>query len=68
MSEDSPIDVGVVRLAGNFLQIRESSFDACTSHFCRLKMIAKQGRFVEYSVFGRETSVNWTVISDAKGW
>ena len=33
----------------------------------RLKMIAKQGRFVEYSVFGKETSVNWTVISDAKG-
>ena len=30
-------------------------------------MIAKQGRFVEYSVFGKETSVNWTVISDAKG-
>ena len=30
-------------------------------------MIAKQGRFVEYSVFGQETSVDWTIISDAKG-
>ena len=33
----------------------------------RLKMIARQGRFVEYSVFGKETSVDWTIISDAKG-
>lgn len=32
-----------------------------------LQMIAKHGRFVEYSVFGRETSVDWTVISDSKG-
>lgn len=30
-------------------------------------MIARQGRFVEYSVFGKETSVDWTIISDAKG-
>lgn len=30
-------------------------------------MIARQGKFVEFSVFGRETSVDWTVISDAKG-
>ncbi len=30
-------------------------------------MIAKHGRFVEYSVFGKETSVDWTVISDSKG-
>ena len=58
----------IVIVAGNSAQIRKSSFEAYTSHSCRLKMIAKQGRFVEYSVFGRETSVNWTVISDAKGW
>jgi len=32
-----------------------------------LKMIIRQGRFVEFSVFGKETSVDWTVISDAKG-
>ena len=30
-------------------------------------MIIRQGRFVEYSVFGRETSIDWTIISDAKG-
>ena len=29
--------------------------------------MVKQGRFVEYSVFGKETSVDWTIISDAKG-
>jgi len=34
---------------------------------CSLKMIIRQGRFVEYSVFGKETSVDWTIISDAKG-
>ena len=32
-----------------------------------LQMIIRQGRFVEYSVFGKETSVDWTIISDAKG-
>lgn len=31
-----------------------------------LLMMVKQGRFVEYSVFGKETSVDWTIISDAK--
>jgi threonine dehydrogenase-like Zn-dependent dehydrogenase len=31
-----------------------------------LNMIAKQGRFVEYSVFGQETSVDWTIIGDTK--
>ena len=30
-------------------------------------MIIRQGRFVEYSVFGKETSIDWTIISDAKG-
>ena len=30
-------------------------------------MICRQGTFVEYSVFGKETSADWTVISDAKG-
>ena len=30
-------------------------------------MIARQGRFVEFGVFGKETSVDWTIISDAKG-
>lgn len=29
-------------------------------------MIARQGIFVEYSVFGEKTTVDWTVISDAK--
>ena len=40
-------------------------------HYCMychsLTMIAKQGRFVEFGVFGQETSVDWTIISDAKG-
>ena len=35
--------------------------------FYSLKMIIRQGRFVEYSVLGNETSVDWTIISDAKG-
>ena len=30
-------------------------------------MIARPGTFVEYSVFGKETTVDWTVISDTKG-
>lgn len=30
-------------------------------------MIARQGTFVEFSVFGKETSADWTFISDAKG-
>ena len=30
-------------------------------------MICRQGTFVEYSVFGKETTTDWTVISDAKG-
>jgi threonine dehydrogenase-like Zn-dependent dehydrogenase len=29
-------------------------------------MICRQGTFVEYSVFGKETTADWTVISDAK--
>ena len=33
----------------------------------RLQMIARQGKFVEYGVFGKETSADWTWISDAKG-
>ena len=32
-----------------------------------LLMIARLGKFVEFSVFGKETSVDWTIISDAKG-
>ncbi len=39
----------------------------CYSYCVSLQMIAKHGRFVEYSVFGKETSVDWTVISDSKG-
>ena len=31
-----------------------------------LDMIARKGIFVEYSVFGEKTNVDWTVISDAK--
>jgi threonine dehydrogenase-like Zn-dependent dehydrogenase len=31
-----------------------------------LQMICRQGTFVEYSVFGKETTADWTVISDAK--
>lgn len=31
-----------------------------------LQMICRQGTFVEYSVFGKETTTDWTVISDAK--
>ena len=33
----------------------------------RLLMIARQGTFVEFSVFGKETTADWTFISDAKG-
>lgn len=36
-------------------------------NYYRLQMIARQGTFVEYSVFGKETTTDWTVISDAKG-
>ncbi|APT88805.1 iditol 2-dehydrogenase [Corynebacterium frankenforstense DSM 45800] len=31
-----------------------------------LDMLRKLGRFVEYSVFGSETSVDWSIISDDK--
>ncbi len=31
-----------------------------------LEMIARQGVFVEYSVFGEKVEADWTVISDAK--
>ncbi|WP_276289711.1 zinc-binding dehydrogenase [Corynebacterium gottingense] len=31
-----------------------------------LEMLRKLGRFVEYSVFGSETSVDWSIISDDK--
>ena len=30
-------------------------------------MIAKLGTFVEYSLFGKDTTVDWTIISDMKG-
>ena len=30
-------------------------------------MSCKMGTMVEYSVFGQETTVDWTIISDAKG-
>ena len=31
-----------------------------------LEMIRKLGRFVEFSVFGKETSVDWSIIGDRK--
>ena len=31
-----------------------------------LELIRKLGRFVEFSVFGRETSVDWSIIGDRK--
>ncbi len=31
-----------------------------------LDMIRKLGRFVEFSVFGKETSVDWTIVGDRK--
>lgn len=31
-----------------------------------LDMLARRGRFIEYSVFKEETSVDWTIISDDK--
>lgn len=31
-----------------------------------LKMIRKQGRFIEFSVFAEETSADWSVIGDGK--
>jgi len=31
-----------------------------------LTLLRKQGRFVEYSVFREETTVDWTIISDDK--
>ena len=34
---------------------------------CRLLMLCKMGTMVEYGVFGQETTVDWTIISDAKG-
>ena len=30
-------------------------------------MLCKMGTMVEYGVFGQETTVDWTIISDAKG-
>lgn len=33
----------------------------------RLLMLCKMGTMVEYGVFGQETTVDWTIISDAKG-
>lgn len=33
----------------------------------RLQVIARHGRFVEFSVFGKEVTTDWTVIGDAKG-
>lgn len=38
--------------------------DICT---CRLQVLIKRGRFIEYGVFGKETSADWTIISNAKG-
>ena len=29
-------------------------------------MIRKLGRFVEFSVFGKETTVDWSIIGDRK--
>ncbi len=51
-----------------YSKLRESSILA-TSIFMlySLNMIARQGKFVEFSVFGKETSADWTIISDAKG-
>jgi L-iditol 2-dehydrogenase len=31
-----------------------------------LQMIRKLGRFVEFSVFGKETTVDWSIIGDRK--
>jgi len=31
-----------------------------------LNMIARHGRFVEFSVFGEKVTVDWTIISDTK--
>jgi erythritol/L-threitol dehydrogenase len=31
-----------------------------------LELIRKQGRFVEFSVFGKETSADWSIIGDRK--
>ena len=40
----------------------------CSCEVCyRLLMLCKMGTMVEYSVFGQETTVDWTIISDAKG-
>ena len=47
--------------------IRQLHFVVCVYVVFSLQMIARQGKFVEFSVFGRETSVDWTIISDAKG-
>ena len=33
----------------------------------RLLMLCKMGTMVEYGVFGQEATVDWTIISDAKG-
>ena len=36
-------------------------------HLPRLLMLCKMGTLVQYGVFGQETTVDWTIISDAKG-
>jgi hypothetical protein len=35
--------------------------------YIRLQVLIKRGRFIEYGVFGKETSADWTIISNAKG-
>ena len=34
----------------------------------RIRMLCKLGTFVEYSVFAKEVSLDWTIIGDTKGW
>ena len=59
-----------IEVTGNAASVKqESVISMCYRYFVifRLQMICRQGTFVEYSVFGKETTTDWTVISDAKG-
>ena len=52
----------------NLLTSSQSILHVYTLVFAsRLLMICRQGSFVEYSVFGKETTVDLTIIPDAKG-
>ena len=69
LSEGYGCDI-YIEATGNPASVKQGLvISMCYRYFVifRLQMICRQGTFVEYSVFGKETTTDWTVISDAKG-